>query len=178
MDKRLGLAIVVSVAILWGWWKLYPPPQPVPTAAPPQQSTAKETAPPSPAESAKAAPSQATSAPQPAARLPEEQLVLDTPDARFLLSSWGGALRQVKLKHRQFLLDRRNPESGIELVNTGKPELAALRTSFAKADFSLPDDTVWAAEQAAADTVIFRAQTDVVAIEKRYRSEPERYRAE
>ena len=133
MDKRLGLAIVVSVAILWAWWKLYPPPQPAPPASPSQQSATHEGAPPSPADPAKAAPSPAK--PAPAARPAEEQLALDTPDARYLLSSWGGTLRQVKLKHRQFLLNRRDPESGIELVNTGKPALAPLRTTFAKADF-------------------------------------------
>ena len=176
MDKRLGLAIVVSVAILWGWWKLFPPPQPAPPVAPSQQSATREATPASPAESAKAAPSSAPAAPQPAVRPAEQELALDTPDARYLLSSWGGTLRQVKLKDRQFLLNRRDLESGIELVKTGKPELAPLRTTFAKADFSLPDDTAWAAEQPAPDTVVFRAQTDVVAIEKRYRSEPDRYR--
>jgi YidC/Oxa1 family membrane protein insertase len=176
MDKRLGLAIVVSVAILWAWWKLYPPAQPAPTAAPAQHSSTNESSPPSPAESAKLAPGEATPSPQPAARPPEQQLSLDTPDARYLLSSWGGTLRQVKLKHRQFLLNRRDPESGIELVNTGKPELAPLRTTFAKADFSLPEDVAWTVEQPGPDTVVFRAQTDVVAVEKRYRSEPDRYR--
>ena len=176
MDKRLGLAIVVSVAILWGWWKLYPPPPPAPAAAPPQQSATHETAPPSPVGPAGAAASAATPAAQVTERPPEQQLALDTPAARFLLSSWGGTLRQVKLKHRQFLLNRRDPESGIELVSTGKPELAPLRTTFAKADFSLPDAAAWAVEQPGPDTVIFRAQTDVVAIEKRYRSEPDRYR--
>ena len=176
MDKRLGLAIVVSVAILWAWWKLYPPPQPAPPAVPPQPNATQTTAPPSPAESAKAAPSPPTPAPQPAARAPEEQLVLDTPDARYLLSNRGGTLRQVRLKNRQFLLNRRDPESGIELVNTGKPELAPLRTTFAKADFSLPDDTAWVAEQAAPDTVVFRAQTEAVEIEKRFRTERDRYR--
>ena len=176
MDKRLGLAIVVSVAILWAWWKLYPPPQPAPSATPPQQSATHEPATPSPAEPAKAAPSAATPAPQAAARPPEQQLALDTRDARYLLSSWGGTLRQVKLKDRQFLLNRRDPESGIELVTTGKPELAPLRTTFAKADFSLPDDTTWVAEQPAPDTVVFRTQTEVVAVEKRYRSEADRYR--
>jgi YidC/Oxa1 family membrane protein insertase len=172
MDKRLGLAVVVSVAILWAWWKLYPPPQPAPTAAPPQQSASQAAAPPSAAEPAKAAPGAAT----PAARPAEQQLALDTRDARYLLSSWGGTLRQVKLKDRQFLLNRRDPESGIELVTTGKSELAPLRTTFAKADFSLPDDTTWAAEQPTPDTVVFRAQTDTVAVEKRYQSEPDRYR--
>ena len=176
MDKRLGLAIVVSIAILWAWWKLYPPPQPAPPAAPPQQNATQETAPARPAEQAKATPSPAAPVAQPAVRPPEQQLALDTPNARYLMSSWGGTLRQVKLKDRQFLLNRRDPESGIELVNTGKPELAPLRTTFAKADFSLPDDTVWAAEQPAPDTVVFRAQTEVVEIEKRYRTERDRYR--
>jgi len=38
MDKRLGLAIVVSVAILWAWWKLFPPPQPATPANPPNRA--------------------------------------------------------------------------------------------------------------------------------------------
>src|ERR1700690_1953270 len=176
MDKRLGLAIVVSIAILWAWSALYPPQRPAAPAVSPQQNTTQATSPPSAAEVARAAPNPATPAPQSAVRPPEQQLALDTPDARFLLSSWGGTLRQVKLKHRQFLLNRRDPESGIELVSTGKPELAPLRTTFAKADFTFPDDTTWLAEQPAPDTVVFRAQTDVVAVEKRYRSEPDRYR--
>jgi YidC/Oxa1 family membrane protein insertase len=176
MDKRLGLAIVVSIAILWAWSALYPPQRPAAPAVSPQQNTTPATSPPSPAEAARAAPSPATAAPQSAVRPPEQQLALDTPDARFLLSNWGGTLRQVKLKHRQFLLNRRDPESGIELVNTGKPELAPLRTTFDTKDFSLPDDTVWAVEQPAPDTLVFRAQTDLVAIEKRYRTESDRYR--
>jgi YidC/Oxa1 family membrane protein insertase len=176
MDKRLGLAIVVSIAILWAWSALYPAQRPAaPTASPPQDAT-QATTPASPAEAAKPAPSSATPAPQPAVRPAEQELALDTPDARYWLSSWGGTLRQVKLKNRQFLLNRRDPESGIELVNTGKPELAPLRTTFAKADFSFPDDVAWIAERPAPDTVVFRAQTDVVAVEKFYRSEPERYR--
>ncbi len=176
MDKRLGLAIVVSIAILWAWWKLYPPPQPPSPAAESQRGATHEAAPASPAENAKAAPGSAAPVPQPAARAAEQQLALDTPDARYLLSSWGGTLRQVKLKDWQFLLNRHEPDSGIELVKTGKPELAPLRTTFAKADFSLADDMAWVAEQPAPDTVVFRAETDAVAIEKRYRSEPDRYR--
>ena len=177
MDKRFGLAIVISVAVLWGWWKLYPPASPAPPAASPQtttQTAASNQANGSPTEPAKPAASPATA--QAAPRAAEETLALDTPDARFLLSSWGGTLRQVKLKNRQFLLNRRDPESGLELVHTGKPELAPLRTTFAKADFALPDDAVWTVEQPALDTIVFRTQTDAVVVEKRYQTEKDRYR--
>ncbi|HEX7599559.1 MAG TPA: hypothetical protein VF518_15185, partial [Polyangia bacterium] len=170
MDKRFGLAIVICVAVLWGWWKLYPPTPPVPPAAPTQSTSTQATGSPQaagqPVDPAK--PSPGTPAPQAAPRAAEQELALDTSDARFLLSTWGGTLRQVKLRNRQFLLDPKNPESGITLVNTGKPELAPLRTTFAKADFALPDDAVWTPEQPAPDTVVFRTETDAVAIEKRY----------
>jgi len=173
MDKRLGLAIVVSIAIMIAWWKFFPPVQPTPPVAPSQPSAAQP-APAIPAEPV--APGPTAAAAPTAARPPEERLALETPEARYFLSTWGGTLRQVKLKDRQFLLNRHDPESGIELVTTGKPQLAPLRTTFDSKDFSLPDDTAWAAERPDPDTIVFRAQTDAVAVEKRYRTEPDRYR--
>jgi YidC/Oxa1 family membrane protein insertase len=173
MDKRLLLAIALSIGVLWGWSALFP-------AQPPNRSTqespASSTQPTSAAtpEAPNAAPATAPNAPAP--RAPEEEIALDTPDARFLLSTWGGTLRQVKLRQPQFLDNKRDPESGVTLVQTGKPELAPLRTTFPKADFSLPDDLAWTAERPDSATVVFRAETDAVAIEKRYRSEPDRYR--
>jgi len=62
----------------------------------------------------------------------------------------------------------------------GKREIrlgeVSVRTTFAKADFSASRRGGLGSEQPAPDTVFFRAQTDVVAVEKRYRSEADRYR--
>jgi YidC/Oxa1 family membrane protein insertase len=171
MDKRLLLAIALSIGVLWGWSALFPPQQPNRSA---QQNPASST----PATSAATpeAPKAAAAATGSAPRAPEEEIALDTPDARFLLSTWGGTLRQVQLRQQQFLINRRDPESGVTLVQTGSPELAPLRTTFPKADFSLPEDAAWTVERPDSATVVFRTETDTVAIEKRYRTESDRYR--
>lgn len=174
MDKRLLLAIALSIGVLWGWSALFPAQPPSHSAQQSPASSPQASSSAAGPEAPKAVPTEAPTAP--AVRAPEEQIALDTPDARFLLSTWGGTLRQVKLKHQQFLLNRRDPESGITLVQTGSPALAPLRTTFPKADFALADDAPWTVERPEPATVVFRTETDAVAIEKRYRTEADRYR--
>src|SRR5882757_3947209 len=105
MDKRLGLALAISMAILFAWWKIFPP-QPPPAASPPVVAQA-------PAMSAGTAPAVPSAAPTPgqpdgvpaaaaAAPAPEELVALDSPDAHFVLSSWGGTLSEVKVKETKF----------------------------------------------------------------------------
>ena len=178
MDKRLLLAIALSMGILWGWSALYPVQPPATATAPtsavsPSDSSPQPSSPAAPQAPA-AAPADAPTAP--VQRSPEQEVVIDTPDARFFLSTWGGTLHQVKLKHRQFLLKEHDPESGITLVQTERPEWAPLRTTFPKADFSLPDESVWTVEKTEPGKVIFRTETDAVAIEKRYLAVADRYR--
>ncbi len=172
MDKRLLLAIALSVGVLWGWSALFP-------AQPPNQpaQTSRSSTQPA-AASAPEAPKVAPAVPPAAAtpRAPEEEIALDTPNARFVFSTWGGTLRQVRLKQPQFLENKRDPSSGITLVQTSKPEWAPLHTTFPKADFSLPDELAWTAERPDSNTVVFRAETDAVALEKRYLAEADRFR--
>jgi len=173
MDKRLLLAIALSIGVLWGWSALFPAQPPSKPALQNPPTSTQPTSAASP-ETPKTAPGTPSTAPNP--RAPEEEIALDTPDARFLLSTWGGTLRQVKLKQQQFLINKRDPESGVTLVHTGSPELAPLRTTFPKADFSLPDDLAWTVERPDPATAVFRTETDAIAIEKRYRAEAEHYR--
>ena len=193
MDKRLGLALVISVVIMFGWWKLFPPPQP---AAPPpqqqqqqaqQQQAAAPAAQPTPAPTA--APGQAPAegqpagaAPpaaqpgQPARRAPEERVTLDTADATFELSSWGGTLRQVTIKDPKFRQKKDDASTARRLIGTTTADTAPLRTSFPKADVKLPDQVSYTVTRPSPDAVTFRAESDALAVEKRYKLGPRRYR--
>ena len=55
------------------------------------------------------------------------------------------------------------------IVGTKSPETAPLRTSFAKASFPSPMEGAWTVSRPAADQVVFRAENDQVAVEKRYK---------
>jgi YidC/Oxa1 family membrane protein insertase len=179
MDKRLLLAVVVSMAILFLWWKIFPPAPPIPPAPPPAASA------PSPGLGSGApAPSPALAeadaaakAPSPSAERPAENLVtLESPEASYVFSSWGASLRQIKLKDRQFLLNPARPDSGMQIITTSKEDTAPLRTTFTKADFAWNDNIAWALSRPAAGTVVFHAETDDVVVEKRYTLEAQRYR--
>src|SRR3989442_1108240 len=115
MDKRLGLALAISMAILFIWWKIFPPQQPL---APPPPPVAQSTAPPPsdvPAGAAPGAPGADRVAAQPgvAAPAPEELVTLESSEVRFVLSSWGGALRELKVKETKFREHKNDPETGL-----------------------------------------------------------------
>ena len=114
--------------------------------------------------------------PTPAARGPEERVELESPGARFVLSTWGGTLRQVNLKEERFLQDTKNPDSGLGIVGTTTPE----RRPCAPPSPRRLQPRRWTApdgDAPGADSVVFRAENDQVAVEKRYRLEG-RYRLE
>jgi YidC/Oxa1 family membrane protein insertase len=167
MDKRLALALAISVVILFGWWKLFPPPQQQP---PPQQPAAQTTAPPAPTAAGQpSAPPPADQAAPAAPAAPEQRVALDTSDARFVLSSLGGTLREVRLKATKFRQNKHDPESGINIVSTTTAETAPLKVTFPKADFRVPELTPFTVSRPTADSVVFRYETDAIALEKRYR---------
>jgi YidC/Oxa1 family membrane protein insertase len=181
MDKRLLLAVVVSMGILFLWMKVFPPkpqaPTPPPVAAPAQPTPdsgrdngGKVAALPT------ADPATAKTPTPPAERVAEEMVTLESPEAKYVFSSWGATLRQIRLKDPQFLLDRKNPESGMQIVSTSGEEHAPLRTTFATADFAWSERVPWTVTRPAADSVVFRAESDEVVVEKRFALEPHRYR--
>ena len=144
MDKRLLLAVVVSMAILFLWWKIFPPtpqhvqgPTPITSPSAPVHEVGKAVP-----TSEQAAASDKTPAAA-ASRQAEALITLDAPDASYVFSSWGASLRQIRLKDRQFLLRRDQPDSGMQIVSTSKEDTAPLRTSFAKADFAWNDSIAW-----------------------------------
>jgi YidC/Oxa1 family membrane protein insertase len=176
MDKRTLVAVGICMGILLLWWKIFPPTPP--QAPPPRPPAAAQPAPavPPPAPGTPIAPAApATGGTAPAggesARAPEERVVLRAPGARFVLSSWGGTLREVHLEERHFLRDPKDPGSGYQIIGTTAVEQAPLRTTFVKASFNWSEAGSWTVERPGADTVVFRAQNDQVAVEKRYKVE-------
>jgi YidC/Oxa1 family membrane protein insertase len=175
MEKRTLLAVAICFGILVAWWKLFPPappaPPPKPAATAPATTAGTPGTPPAPGTATPPGEGMAAAAGtvKPAARGPEEKVELESAGARFVLSTWGGTLRQVILKETRFLQDRNNPQSGIGIVGTKSPETAPLRTSFAKASFPSPMEGGWTVSRPAPDQVVFRAENDQVAVEKRYK---------
>ena len=174
------------MGILFLWWKIFPPTSPAPVQAPaPVAEPAKPVydgglpgVPSAQVPAAAVAPAVA-GAPAPAvavARPAEALVTLESAEAKFVFSSWGGSLRQLKLKDRQFLSNRSQPYSGMQIVTTSTEDTAALRTTFAKADFAWSDVVPWSVLRPAGDTVVFRAETAEVAVEKRFTLEAQRYR--
>jgi YidC/Oxa1 family membrane protein insertase len=179
MDKRLLLAVVISMGILFLWWKIFPPtPQPVhaPSAVASATSSGLDSGAFAPA--AATAPTDPSAKPSaPLAERPAETLItLESQEAKFVFSSWGASLRQIKLKDRQFLLNKAEPDSGMQIVSTSKEDTAPLRTSFSKADFAWNDSIAWSVTRPVAGSVVFHAETDEVVVEKRFTLEPQRYR--
>jgi len=168
MDKRLGLALAISIGILFVWWKIFPPqpPQQQHQANPPAETAGAPSAP------AAAGSVAAGTAPGTTPAGPEERVTLESADARYVFSSDGGTLREVRLKDPQFLERKGDPESGVQIIHTSTPETAPLRVSFVKADFKLPELPAFSVSRPSADTVVFRSETDAVVLEKRFKLLP------
>jgi YidC/Oxa1 family membrane protein insertase len=163
MDKRLGIALAISMGILIVWWKIFPPPQPTPR---PPASPVTQTAPTSgPTPGNAAAPTSDGKAP---ANAPERWEKLETAEAEFSLSSWGGTLREVKVKEKKF--------GGLQIVRTHTPELAPLLSTFTSSDFTLAATSPYTVSRPAENALLFTAEAGGVVVEKRYTVEPGRYR--
>jgi YidC/Oxa1 family membrane protein insertase len=178
MDKRTLLAVAICMGILLLWWKIFPPtpaPQPPPAPPPAAQTTPAPSpsgtaTPPTPSTPTAPGTPAGTATPTPT-RAPEQRVMLRSPGARFVFSSWGGVLREVYLHEPRFLRDPRDPESGVQIIGTKEPALWPLRTSIANTEFQSPEAISWSAQQPSADTLVFRAEGAQLAIEKHYKVE-------
>ena len=175
MEKRVILAIVICGGIFVLWQHFFPPPKPALTPSAPVSTSAPASpvaAPsvPAPGPNGSAAPT------TPAVNHPEQEVELVTPAVRFVLSSAGGTLKHAQLLEEKYRMVKGDPASGYDVVRTETAALAPLRTPFPGSSFVAPADGAWEVSRPAPDTVVFRAETDAVRIEKRYRAESSRYR--
>jgi YidC/Oxa1 family membrane protein insertase len=167
MEKRVIIAIVLCVGVLFAWQKAFPPPAPTPT--PPASETAAKAPPPSTVPGQAAAPA----ANEPT--LPEREVELATKDVHFVFSSFGGTLKHARLEDPTFQDKVGDRFSGHDLVTTHDANQAAFRTTFPSASFPAPGGS-WQVAQQTADSVTFVAENADVRVEKRYRAEAARYR--
>jgi YidC/Oxa1 family membrane protein insertase len=178
MEKRTLIAVALCMGILFLWWKIFPP---GPASPPPPPAASGATSPsagpasPSPETKPAAAPAAENAAGRPATRAPEQRLALETADARYLFSSWGGTLVEAKLKEQKFLRSKGDPASGLVIVGGLPPQASPLKVSFPKGTPRLPEDASWTASQPTPQSLVFRLETDEVAVEKRYKVESGRY---
>jgi YidC/Oxa1 family membrane protein insertase len=170
-NKRVILAIVLSMAVTAGWWYLVmprlEPPRPnvagaggapaqvappgTPgTTVPPAPSAAPGTAVPpvpgaAPGGAQPAAPAPAAPGAPAAAPVaqPEQRTVLETAEQRFVFNNRGAGLERAVLKDKKYLQNRDDPGSGLDLVAAASPGEAALRISFPESKFATPADVAW-----------------------------------
>ncbi len=194
MEKRVILAIVLCVGILFAWAKLFPPPAPSPApAAPSSEGTVASgtsqaqpgngtnvAAGSGPAPSNAAGPAGVAGAAANVTSFPERETVIDTEAERFVFSNHGAILKHAQLRDRKYLLRAGDPASGEDLVRTKSVAQAPFRISFPGSGFPTPADTAWQVvdglAQAGSDQITYRAETSVVVIEKRFVVDKTRYR--
>ncbi len=177
MEKRVILAVVLCVAVLMLWTKLFPVKPPAPSTNQPVPTQAG--APPAGAGSvppnAAAGPASAGSAPA-AANRPEELVTIDTPDVQFVFTSLGGRLAHARLRAPKYLTRPNDPSSGRDLVDTLDPREAPFGTTFPDSGFPGPADGGWEVRRPDAQTVVFAADSGAAHIEKRYIVDTTHYR--
>src|SRR5215831_9463273 len=108
MEKRFVIAVVLCVALLVVWQKLFPTHVPAPPPPPPQTAPSAQTTPAAPAVPAGPAapatgPAAAAPPAAPAPNRPEREVELVTAQQRFVFSTLGGTLRHAQLLEHQFL---------------------------------------------------------------------------
>jgi YidC/Oxa1 family membrane protein insertase len=184
MEKRVLIALIICAGIFVAWQQFLAPkpPTPTPTSATASAPAAAPTTAPAPPASADGAPAGTTPTPAPtpgaapAVNHPEREVELLTPEVRFVLSSAGGTLRHAQLRDPKYFLRKGDPSSGYDVVRTFEAQTAPFRISFPGSAFAAPGDGSWEVSQPAPNTVVFRAETEAVAIEKRYVTDSARYR--
>src|SRR6185312_16771218 len=170
MEKRVIVAVVLCVAVLMVWSKLFPVKPPAP---PPANQ---------PAVTQAAAPPSGTGAPAvaaPAAGVvnhPEQLVTIDTPDVQFVFTSLGGRLAHARLRAAKFLERPGDPSSGQDLVETPDPAEAPFATTFPDSGFPTPPDGAWEVRHPDARTVVFAADSGSSHVEKHYTVDTTRYR--
>jgi len=121
-SKRIMFAALGSVVILFAWNEFFMPKKGKDAAA----AKAAVTAPSGPATAASAP--AAAQAPAPVAPVlpatPEETVVLETPEFRATFTSWGGALKSLRLKEETYRRRGKGevPDEPIDLVNVREGE--------------------------------------------------------
>jgi YidC/Oxa1 family membrane protein insertase len=186
MEKRVILAIALSVGILVAWAKLSPqaPPPPAVTSTPSRASnpdsptgTPAASAPTVPGDAIAGSAAAGAAANGGPAAYAEELTQIDTPTEQFVFSNRGASLRQARLKEAKYLQKKGDPNSGVDLLRSSTVTQSAFRVSFPDSGFATPADNAWQRVPGSSrDEVVYRAQVGAVTIQKRFQVDSVRYR--
>jgi len=193
MDRRVIATVVVSIAILVGWYLVFPPAKPTPQPAAPTAPTAATTPAPAatpatpsatPTEGAAqpgaAAPAAPTAAAQPDAPKPAEETTTLTVSGRVTITftSWGATPKEVRLldpQYQEYVLRNGKKElAPINLVRTS-PSSLPLAISFPQSDFAIPPDAAWTKVSSTDKDVVYAWEGGGVRVEKHYTIVPDTY---
>jgi len=186
MEKRVILAIALSVGILVAWAKLSPqaPPPPPVVSAPAGASVAGNpsgvpgtTNPTGSAEAAAGSAGGIVAANNGPVSYPEQLTSVDTATEQFVFSNRGAGLRQARLKEAKYLQKKGELGSGVDLLRSSTVSQPAFRISFPDSGFATPADNAWQRVPGTSDDeVIYRAEVGGVTVQKRFQVDAVRYR--
>jgi YidC/Oxa1 family membrane protein insertase len=168
--KNLIIAVVLCVGILVVWERYFLPKN---QAA----STSGEKA----AVSEKPQAGSNTNLPAAAAviggeRAKQDIVTLETPDARFDLSSWGATLLAVHLKTEKFRTGKGSEGEPLEIIRAHNGDDAPLFLNFSNAAFLVPPTANWSVTSKSTDRVTFATVVGGTTVTKTFVALPERYR--
>jgi YidC/Oxa1 family membrane protein insertase len=165
--KRLLIAVVLALGVLFAWQLLFPPPK-----EPPKQKevpTAQGTMPSGPVNPVGVTPD-GVRAPNPT-RAPEQTIALTYPNAHVVFSSYGGTLKSWSLTDKRY---EKSKHKG-ELLTPDIPDTGAFAVNFANSTYVLPDKSEWKGEKLSDRSVRYTITTDNLTVEKTFEVVPEAY---
>jgi len=171
--KNLIIAVVLCVGILVVWERYFlPKNQAVSTSVEKKAGTEKVQANPN----ANTSPPAAVPAVGGDERAKQEIVTLETPDARFDLSSWGATLLAVHLKTEKFRTGKGSEGEPLEIIRANNGDDAPLMLNFSNAPFALEPSANWSVTSKATDRVTFATVVGGTTVSKTFVALPERYR--
>jgi YidC/Oxa1 family membrane protein insertase len=174
--KRLLIAVALALGVMLAWQKFFAPAEEKkPDATQTQGSAGSAVAPGSGAvvpapNSAVGVSTQATAAPAPMKRGPEQEIKLAFPNLEATFSSYGGVLKSWHLTDKRYDRDRSKGELLPTVPNTG-----AFAVNFASSTYVLPAETEWVGQKVSDREVLYTLTLDNISVEKRFILFPESY---
>jgi YidC/Oxa1 family membrane protein insertase len=171
--KRLLLAAVIAVGVLFAWNAAFPPKKdpPKPDVAAGSGSAAAVVVPPqSPVGVAVAVPGDTAARLAEAPRGPEQKLTLNAANFVATFSSWGGGLKSWQLTDPRYMHDVKKGEMIPQFDGA-----SALQLNFVNSTYVVPKNAEWFGERLSDSQVRYSYQTDKLSIVKTYTIYPDVY---